>query len=313
MNVLYLYKEEWEENYVSENLKAQNVKYSDSIQNVPVEILKEVEAVSNFVNHPLRKEGIEKMPNLKLITTRSTGFDHIDIAYAREKGIEVLYVPSYGENTVAEFAFALLLALARKICEADSQVEYTGSLLQAELRGVDLQSKTIGVIGTGRIGMHMVKMAQGFGMTVIAHDPFPKENVNFQYVSLEELLAQSDFITLHCMLTPENRHLINTGNISKIKRGAFLVNTARGPLIETAALIKGLEEGILAGAGLDVLEEENAEFIAHNQYLIKHPRVIVTPHVAFNTEEAVKRILDTTIDNILSFAQGETKNRVPLN
>jgi D-lactate dehydrogenase len=254
---------------------------------------------------------MDKMPELKLITTRSTGFDHIDIAYAREKGIEVLYVPSYGENTVAEFAFALLLALARKVCEADSQVEDTGSLLQTELRGVDLRAKTIGIIGTGRIGMHAVKMAQGFDMEVIAHDPFPKENVNFQYVSLDELLAQSDFITLHCMLTKENRHLINLENISKIKKYAFLVNTARGPLIETAALIKGLEEGILAGAGLDVLEEENPEFIAHNQYLIKHPRVIVTPHVAFNTDEAIKRILDTTVDNILSFAKGEIKNKVP--
>jgi D-lactate dehydrogenase len=273
------------------------------------------------------------LPNLKLIAARSTGFDYVDIPLARKRNVEVVYVPSYGENTVAEFAFALMLALSRKIPEAYEQVTESGSFTQGSLRGFDLAGKTIGVIGTGRIGTHSIKMAKGFEMNVLAYDPYPKEGLDrelgFTYTGFEDLLSRSDIITLHALLNDSTRHMINENSIRHIKRGAVLINTARGALIETAALVMALEEGIISAAGLDVLEEEgdmgeeeNLIFEPHpkldelknvlaNNYLINHPRVIVTPHIAYNTNEAVERIVDTTIDNILSFINGETKNKAP--
>lgn len=331
MNILYLYREEWEKEYIQNKLTDNSLQltYTKSLEETPEEILKETEILCLFVSHQCKQPELDKLPNLKLVAARSTGFDYVDIRAVRARGAEVVYVPSYGENTVAEFAFALMLALSRKICEADEQVEETGSFSQLNLRGFDLKDKTLGVIGTGRIGMHMIKMASGFDMNIIAYDPFPKEGVDFKYVSLDELLGSSDIITIHAPLTPETKHLINSQNISGIKRGAYVINTARGPLLETAALVKALDEGIVAGAGLDVLEEEGdmmdedkllenphpkleeMQNVLRNHYLINHPRVIITPHIAYNTNEAVQRILDTTIDNILSFAKGEIKNRVP--
>src|SRR3989338_10296477 len=198
MNILYLYKEEWEKKYVGNRLTGHNISFAEFLENVTADILSSAEVISVFVNHSIQKEDMDKMPNLKLITTRSTGFDHIDIVAAREKNIEVVYVPSYGENTVAEFAFALLLALSRKIPEAHEQVTKTGSFDQSKLGGFDLKDKIIGIVGTGRIGTHAIKMAKGFDMKVVACDPFPKQNLDkelgFQYVGFEELLGLSDVI-----------------------------------------------------------------------------------------------------------------------
>jgi D-lactate dehydrogenase len=292
-----------------------------------------VEIISTHTNSKINSTVIENLKSLKLICTRTTGFDHIDTKTAAGKNIPVCNVPAYGENTVAEFAFALLLALSRKVPEAHKQVTETGSFLQAELKGFDLKGKTIGVIGTGRIGMNAIKMAKGFQMNVVAYDPFPKtelaDELGFRYVGFEELLGLSDIITLHAMLADSTRHMINEQSIYHIKRGAILINTARGGLVQTSALVKALEEGVISAAGLDVLEEEGdmqdemnllhnphpkleeLQNVLSNNYLINHPRVIVTPHIAFNTAEAVERILDTTIENILSFANGQIKNRVP--
>ena len=333
MRILYLYKEEWEKDYMAKKLSEHEISFYHSFDDVSSDVLKTAEVLSVFVCHECKGSEISKMPNLKLIATRSTGFDHIDLDAAKEKGIEVVYVPSYGENTVAEFAFALLLALSRKIPEAHEQVTETGSFAQDNLRGFDLKGKTMGVIGTGRIGAHTIKMAKGFEMNVVAYDPFPKQGLNnelgFKYAGFEELLSQSDIISLHASLSDATRHMINEESIKHIKRGAVLINTARGGLVQTSALVKALEEGIVSAAGLDVLEEEgdmgeeenllnnphpNLEELKNvlaNNYLINHPRVIVTPHIAFNTEEAVKRILDTTIENINSFVGGEIKNTVP--
>ena len=244
----------------------------------------------------------------------------------------VVSVPFYGENTVAEFAFALLLTLSRKTYDAYDRIAETGSFSQEGLRGFDLKGKTIGVIGTGHIGLNIVSMAKGFNMNIIAFDPFPKEEkaqeLGFSYVSLDELLAGSDVITIHTPYTDSTHHMINTGNIEKIKKGAYLINTARGAVIETQAIVEALEKNILSGAGLDVLEEEGdmkdeitllnskhpkleeLKNVLSNHYLIDHPRVIITPHIAFNTDEAIKRILDTTADNINSFVNGEIKNSV---
>ena len=333
MNILYLHKEDWEKEYIGDKFAGHNVYFYKSFEETPVEILNSAEILSVFVSHQCKVEELAKLPNLKLIAARSTGFDYVDIPLARSKGIEVVYVPSYGENTVAEFAFALLLALSRKISDAHQQITETGSFTQGNLRGFDLKDKTIGIVGTGRIGVNMIRMARGFNMNVIAYDPFPKENLpnelGFRYVSFEELLHESDIISLHAPLNDHTRYMINKDNINQMKKGVFFINTARGGLIETSALEHALESGIIAGAGLDVLEEEKdmsdeisllnnpsakveeLKNVLANHYLIRHPRVIVTPHIAFNTTEAIHRILDTTIENINAFIKGEIKNRVP--
>lgn len=292
-------------------------------ENLPEQ--KDFDIISVFVGSQIDKNVIDAFPNLKLITTRSTGFDHIDLNATKEKNISVAYVPGYGDNTVAEFAFGLILTLSRKIYEAYNRLRETGSFSSEGLRGFDLAGKTIGIIGVGRIGRHMIKIANGFNMNVIAYDTFPKEELcrqlDFKYVSLDELLANSDIISLHVPYLPSTHHLINTANVSKIKPGAIVINTARGAILETDALINGLNTGIIAGAGLDVLEEEgflgdeksfvlndkeeghNLKTVIQNHVLIDMPNVIITPHNAFNTQEALQRILDTDIENIKSFVE----------
>jgi D-lactate dehydrogenase len=264
-----------------------------------------------FTDSAVDAPTIAALPNLKLITTLSTGYDHIDIAAAAARGIPVSSVPTYGENTVAEFAFALLLALSRKIFEARDRVRIERKFTDDGLTGFDLAGKTIGVIGTGHIGKHVICMANGFNMQMIAYDvyhddAFAKE-MNFTYVPLEELLARSDVITVHAPYLPSTHHLINASNVGLIKKGAYLINTARGAIVETAALIAALKNGTLAGAGIDVLEEEAAMKEGNmdvDAELIAMPNVIVTPHNAFNTHEAFHRILDTTINNIVAFVNG---------
>lgn len=333
MKILYLYKEEWEKDYMKEKLPEADIYFAQNWEEVPKEILQETDILSLFVCHQCKEAELNKLPNLKLITARSTGFDYVDIPLAKSRGITVSYVPSYGENTVAEFAFALLLALSRKIPEAHEQVTETGSFAQADLRGFDLSGKTIGVVGTGRIGRNAIQIAKGFDMSVLAYDPFPKQNLDkemaFQYVGFEELLSRSDVISLHAPLNEHTKHMINQESIKFIKKGAVLINTARGGLVETNALVKALDENIISAAGLDVLEEEGdmgdedkllnsahpnleeLKTVLSNHYLINHPRVIITPHIAFNSKEAVERILSTTIENIKAFLIGQTKNLVP--
>jgi D-lactate dehydrogenase len=292
----------------------------------------EAEILSIFVTSHLGKEEMDRLPKLKFIATRSTGFDHIDLAEAGRRGIKVSNVPSYGENTVAEQAFALLLCLSRKIYDSYKQIEQDGKFSSDGLKGFDLGGKTIGIVGLGRIGIHSARIAKGFEMNILAYDKFPNElaikDYGVKYVSLDELLAQSDIISLHAPYLPETHHLINLNNIGKIKKGAYLINTARGGLVDTGALIRGLQDGNLAGAGLDVLEEENfmldelsllnnphpnadsLKTILQNHYLIDHPRVIITPHTAFNTQEAIERIIETTVGNLKGFVGGTAINIV---
>ncbi|HUZ93267.1 MAG TPA: NAD(P)-dependent oxidoreductase [Candidatus Paceibacterota bacterium] len=281
-----------------------------------IPLAKDFDIAGIFMDSKVNAATIAALPNLKCIATLSTGFDHIDFKTAAAKGIAVSSVPAYGENTVAEFAFALILALSRKVCEARTVVR-DGKFSTNGLQGFDLAGKTIGVIGTGRIGKHAVRMAKGFAMKVIAYDvyhddAFAKE-MDFPYVSLEELLAQSDVITIHCPYLPSTHHLINSENIGLVKKGAYLVNTARGAVVETAAWVSGLKSGRLGGAGIDVLEEEaamEAGDMSAVREIIALPNVIVTPHNAFNTKEAAYRIFDTTIDNIVAFANGKPINTV---
>lgn len=270
-----------------------------------------------FMDSPVDAQVIGALPAVKFITTLSTGFDHIDLKAAAARGIPVSSVPAYGENTVAEFAFALILALSRKICEARARVRDEKRFATDGLCGFDLAGKTLGVVGTGRIGKHAVRMAKGFGMNVVACDiypdhPFAKE-MGFPYMALPELLAQSDIITIHSPYLPSTHHLISSANIGLVKRGAYLINTARGAIVETAAVMSALRSGQLGGAGLDVLEEEDAMKkgdMGIDRGLLAMPNVIVTPHNAFNTKEAFLRILDTTIENIVAFTNGMPINLV---
>jgi D-lactate dehydrogenase len=292
----------------------------------------EVDIVSVFVTSKVDKEVLDKYPQLKMIATRSTGFDHIDMEECKRRGIIVANVPSYGENTVAEHAFALILALARKIFQSYERTERL-SFDRDGLQGFDLKGKKLGVVGTGKIGCHSIRIGSAFGMEVIAYDAYPNEErakeMGYTYVdSLDELLAQADVVTLHVPYMPETHHMINKDNIKKIKKGAILVNTARGALVDTEALLLALEDGILSGAGLDVLEGEDETFedvavmsrgfrgnadlktLLRNHILIARDDVIITPHNAFNSIEAVRRIFDTTIKNIDDFVRGDMKNEV---
>jgi D-lactate dehydrogenase len=287
--------------------------------------------VSIFVDSKVSPKVLDQFPNLKLLATRSTGFDHIDCVECSKRKVAVVYVPSYGVNTVAEFAFGLILNLTRKMYQTIDQVKKTSSFSLAGLRGMDVKGKTIGVIGTGHIGAEVIKIAKGFGMEVIAYDAYPNatlpDALGFKYVTLEELLKNSDVVTIHTPYLPSTHHLINKGNISLMKKGAYLINTARGAIVETEALIDALQSDALGGAGLDVLEEEEEtkdesrmlakasgdelKGILANDVLMKMPNVLVTPHNAFNTQEAVARILDTTIENIKAFIAGKPTNLIP--
>jgi len=332
MKIHYFSGEAWEEAYVREKLPNEAITFHEgSLATFPDLADPEANVLCTFIESKIGEDEMKRFPKLKLIATRSTGFDHIDLAAAKARGVAVANVPFYGENTVAEFTFALLLALSRRVIDADERVR-EGAFSPAGLRGFDLAGKTLGVVGCGHIGVHVIRMASGFGMKVIGFDVHPNdelaETLNFSYATLPELLASSDIVTLHVPYNEHTHHLINRGNIADIKKGAYLINTARGAVVETDALVEALKNGTFAGAALDVLEEEgdlddeaalltaphpNADAVRialENHYLIEHPRVIVTPHLAFNTTEAVKRILDTTIKNIQSFAEDSPTNTV---
>ncbi|MEQ1866169.1 MAG: hydroxyacid dehydrogenase [Micropepsaceae bacterium] len=291
----------------------------------------EAEVVSTFIYSELNRRVLEQLPVLKLIATRSTGVDHIDTAYCAERGIAVSNVPTYGANTVAEHVFALLLAISHRIIEA-SQRTRDGRFSPQGLQGFDLCGKTLGVVGTGRIGRHVIRIARGFEMNVIAcdinSDAPAAQALGFRYVSFDEVLMASDILTLHVPATPDTQNMIGDRQFERMKDGVVVINTARGGLIDVRALILALRRGKVAAAGLDVLPDEpaireEAELICSmfcdrhdlrnlvaDHVLLKMPNVIVTPHSAFNTREAVQRIIDTTIENIQAFALGRPRNVV---
>lgn len=334
MKIIYFYNEDWEITYMKNGVTAHEITFlKGAINDSPDFHDESAEVLSVFVNSTIGKAELDRFPNVKHIAARSTGYDNIDLAETSKRGISVSSVPAYGANTVAEFAFGLLLTVSRKLYECIKKVQDEGLFSQDGLRGFDLKGKTIGVVGTGNIGKHMVSIAKGFGMTVLAFDAYPNESLakelGFSYVSFDDILAKSDVVSLHLPYMKETHHILNVGNIGKMKKGSVLINTARGALVETEALVKGLREGILLGVGLDVLEEEgyiedetklffgphpnetSLKTTLENHYLIEHPRAIIAPHNAFNTDEAIRRILDTTMQNILGFASGEPKNLIP--
>lgn len=322
--------EPWEKEYISGNLRNCSMQFIDGhLSEGNLNQIKDADAIGIFIYSVISKKVIEKLENLKLIATLSTGFDHIDLKECRKRKIAVCNVPHYGENTVAEHTFALILSLTRKICEAHERT-VKGDFTLDGLRGTDLQGKTIGVVGTGSIGLHVIRIAKGFEMDVIAFDAFksPKsaKKLGFKYVGFDELLKKSDIITLHVPYSKSTHHLINKKSISKMKKGVLVVNAARGAVIETSSLVEGLKSGKIGGAGLDVLEEEcfireekqvlsrhflkecNLKTALQNHILLEQENVIITPHNAFNSREALHRILDTTILNINSFLKKKPVN-----
>ena len=291
----------------------------------------DAEIISCFIYSDLSAEVLQKFEKLKMIATRSSGFDHIDTEYCRANGIIVSTVPAYGEHTVAEHVFALLLSLSRHIPEAVQRTR-EGSFSFKGLEGFDLYEKTIGIIGTGSIGLHTAKIAKGFGMKVLGFDISPRnkmaDEIGFSYVDLKELLKNSDIITLHVPGGVLTEFLLSEDEFLLMKEGVVIINTARGSLINPKALLQALNEGKVKAAGLDVLPEEplireeaellRASFVQKHALealwvdhaLTRHKNVIVTPHMAFYTREAVERILITTHENVTCFLNGKPQNVV---
>ena len=333
MRIAFFEVKDWEEEYLKTRFKGNQLEFSNgklSLENAPQ--IKDFDAVSVFIYSKIDEQIIREIPNLKLITTRSTGFDHIDIETCKKQGITVCNVPSYGENTVAEHTFALILSLSRRLFMACRRLEYDFSI--EGLMGFDLKGKTIGVIGAGQIGLHVIRIAKGFGMNVLAYDArqnkILSEVLGFEYTTLEDLLARSDVITLHVPYNKYTHHLMNRDKFKLVKKGAILINTARGSIVDTEALIEALDQQILSGAGLDVFEGE--EVIKEEKQLLYEPKnievltslvkdhillskdnVVFTPHIAFYSKEAMERILETTVENVAAFASGNPQNVVKPN
>lgn len=320
--IVFFELEKWEEIYVKNAFDGYEViTTQEKLTPENASAYQDVQMISIFIYSEITKELLDKLPNLKFITTRSMGYDHIDTEYCKQKGISVSFVPTYGTHTVAEHTFALILAISRKIIPSVERSR-NGNFDNADLKGFDLYGKTMGIIGTGNIGKNVAYIALSFGMKVVAFNRHEDPNLigkGVQFTSLDNLLGLSDVVSLHLPVTKETKHIINMQSISKFKKGAILINTARGALVETAAIADALEKGILAGVGLDVLEEEadlreerellSANYLAKvdlktqllNHVLLTQQDVVITPHNAFNSKEALEQILETTIVNIKGF------------
>lgn len=328
----HAHTEDWEKKYLKSKLKGHKLSFFDEpITEKNADKFKDFDILGVFVWSKINRKAISKLKKVKLITTMSTGYDHIDLKACKAQGITVSYVPSYGENTVAEHAMALILAVARRIIQSVERTRRANFDIEG-LRCFDLKGKTIGIVGTGNIGSHMCKYCKAFEMDVIAYDKFPDEKlakkIGFKYVTLAQLLKKSDIISLHVPLLPATRHMINKKRVNQMKKGVILVNTARGSLVDTTAILYGLKNDIIAWYATDVLEEECAvkdererlyetfqtkcdvETLLEDHMLMVHDRVLITPHNAFNSWEALKRIFNTTIDNINGFVKKKPVNVV---
>lgn len=263
---------------------------------------------------PLRADTLRKFPAIRFIAAAGTGVDPFDLDYCREQGIVVSNVAGYAQQTVPEHAFMLILALMRNLMAYRADVEAGGwqeatpfCLLNHRL--TDLHGKTLGIVGEGAIGQGAARIARGFGMDVLFADHEPPKTDGIDYVPLDDLLARSDVVTLHCPLTPATRGLINETTLRRMKRTALLINTARGPLVDEAALVRALREGWIAGAGVDVLSSEPPR--DGNLLLdLRSPNLIVTPHVAWAGDVGLRTFAEQLIGNIEAFAAGQPRNRV---
>lgn len=291
------------------------VYFESSLRAANAAMAKGFPCVCAFVNDRLDEACLKILSEggTKLVALRSAGFNHVDLKAAKKLGLVVVRVPEYSPYAVAEHAVALIQTLNRKTHRAYNRVR-EGNFSLDHLVGVDLHGKTVGVIGTGKIGKVFAKIMQGFGCRVLAYDPSPDPSVTAQFVSLEEVLRESDIISLHVPLTPQTRHLINGASLSQMKDGVMLINTGRGALIDTHALIVALKQGKIGAAGLDVYEEEEGVFF-HDlsdkvlgddvlARLLTFPNVLITGHQGFLTQEALGNIAQTTLENVRAYEMG---------
>jgi len=290
----------------------------------------DADGIGVFVTSHVTQEVLDRLPDLRVIAAMSTGFDHIDVDACRERNIAVCNVPLYGDTTVAEFAFGLILALARRFRPTFARVD-RGDFSRTGLAGMDLAGKTLGLVGTGRIGSHLARIAHAAEMEVIAYDLRPNpaltEEYGVRYMDLDELLREADVISLHVPYTKATHHLINAERLRLVKITALLVNTSRGGAVDTGAVADALREGRLGGVAFDTFEGEEVwiqeEFQGAGEAsedelrdalesfgLLHSDKAILTPHNAFNTREAVDRILDASIENIRAFFAGNPQNVV---
>lgn len=282
------------------------------------------EVVCAFINDDLGAEVLQRLANggTRLIALRSAGYNHVDLAGAAHLGLTVVRVPAYSPHAVAEHAVALILALNRRLHRAYNRTR-EGDFTLHGLTGFDLHGKTVGVVGTGQIGAAFARIMAGFGCQLLAYDPYPNPELlalGARYLELPELLGQARIISLHCPLTEHTRHLINAQSLARLQPGAMLINTGRGALVDTPALIDALKSGQLGYLGLDVYEEEAQLFFEDRSdlplqddvlaRLLTFPNVIVTAHQAFLTHEALQAIAATTLDNIARWAAGDAQNTV---
>lgn len=334
MKIVYFDVESYEENFLKEKNQG---KYEYFLVHEPLNDLTTIkpeyadaDIISVFTTSRVKRSVLEQFKNLKLIALRSVGFNHIDLDYCKERNIAVENSPNYGNITVAEFALALLLDVCRKVTV--SYTEYKNAKVSpAGLIGTELCGKTAGIVGLGAIGSAFAKIAHGLGMKIVAFDKFEKEelkqSLGVVYTDFDTLLKKADFISIHAPLTKDNYHMFNEESFEKMKDTAIIINTGRGELIDTQALFNALVNKKIAGAGLDVLENEEIladfDYIGINRLdkftlqqtlinsrLFQLDNVIITPHTAYNSKEAIERILNTTMSNIYEFMQGKKQNSV---
>lgn len=293
----------YEITYFEEKLNHHTAKFTDGF-----------DAVCAFVNDRVNALAIERLYNngVQLIAMRCAGYSNVDVKAAFQK-LHIVRVPAYSPHAVAEHTMGLLLTLNRRLHKAYNRTrEFNFSIVG--LTGTDLYGKTVGVIGTGKIGRTFIDICRGFGMRVLTYDKFPAKDSGLDYVELDTLLRESDVISLHCPLTPDTRHILNRDAFSKMKKGVFILNTSRGALIDSEALLDALNSRTVGGAGLDVYEEEanlfyedRSDTIIHDDtlaLLVSRPNVILTAHQAFLTEEALHNIAEETIKNLDAFFSG---------
>lgn len=331
MKIAFFETEEWEKKYLEKALADYQLVFNNKpLTGETASDVIDCDVLSTFIYSSLKGDVLAHFPNLKLIATRSTGYDHIDLDYCKKNSVTVCNVPTYGVNTIAEHTFALILALTRKLIPSIDRTR-RGNFVLDGLRGSELAGKTLGVIGFGHIGKRVAELATAFQMNAIVYTRHPDvsyPNSHVRFVDLPTILRESDIVSLHVPLTAETKHLLNKDNIRLMKKGSVLINTARGAIVETEAILWALEQGILSGVGLDVLEEECAlkeeralltrEFLATcdlktqllNHVLLTKENVIITPHNAFNSEEALQEILSTTVKNIEAWQAGKPQNTV---
>lgn len=292
------------------------IKYYESrLTRDSVVMAKDYDGVIAFVNDDIDKETIDTMSqmNMKLIALRCAGYNNVDLKAAKGK-IDVVRVPKYSPYAVAEHTIGLLLCLNRRIHRAYIRTKDFNFSLNG-LTGFDLKGKTVGVVGTGKIGQVFIDICRGFGMKVLAYDIYPSME-NVEYTDIDTLCANSDIISLHCPLTKETKHIINKNTISKMKQGVFIINTSRGALINSEHLAESLKDGKIGGAALDVYEEESDIFFEDRsseiinddtlRILLSMPNVLITSHQAFLTNEALENIARVTLENIYSYFEKNT-------